>query len=224
MEIKNESELLNKFCDEFCGNTLLSAPFLNAEYNEVLSTDGTVLVGINPEVLTKEYPKRHCHLINLEFPCEKTITIEALNKAFDSCPMIDEEIVVEDAVECKECNGSGTVYLDYTAKNENIYKLSKECPICNGTGEIEPCKTKKTGKKIIEEDTVIEVGNAHIFANRLKLLKKAMEYFKVDSVKMTHNAPYGASEFIINKDVRVIIMAKIPDLSCECSAKLELIN
>ena len=83
-------------------------------------------------------------------------------------------------------------------------------------------KRKKIGKKIIEEDAVIEVGNAHIFAKRFKLLKIAMEYFKVDTVKMIHNAPYGASEFIINKDVRVIIMAKLPDLNCDCSAKLEL--
>lgn len=224
MEIKNESELLNMFCDNFSQTPWINAPFFNTEYNEVWSTDNRVFIGIKPDILTNEYHKGELLLPELEFPCEKTITIDALNKAFDSCPMVDESIVIEDAVECKECNGSGTVYLDYTAKNENIYKLSKECPICNGTGEIEPCKTKKIGKKIIKEDAVIEVGNAHIFAKRFKLLKIAMEYFKVDSVKMTHNAPYGASEFIINKDVRVIIMAKIPDLSCECSAKLELIN
>ncbi len=224
MEKNNELELLNKFCDEFCGNTLLSVPFLNAEYNEVWITDGTVLVGINPEILTKEYTKRHCYLTNLEFPCEKTITIEALNKAFDSCPMIDEEIVVDGALECEECEGKGEVYWVYKDKHEDTHERLMDCPICNGTGEIEPCKTKKTGKKIIEEDTVIEVGNAHIFANRLKLLKKAMEYFKVDSVKMTHNSPYDASEFVINKDIRIIIMGNLPEYNCECSAKVEVID
>lgn len=224
MEIKNESDLLNKFCDEFCGIPLLNAPFLNTVYNEVWSTDGRIFIGINPEILTKEYPKKQCQLHNLEFPCEKTITIEALNKAFDSCPMIDEEIVVDGAVECEECEGKGEVYWEYKDIHGESHERLMDCPICNGTGEIEPCKTKKTGKKIIEEDTIIEVGNAHIFANRLKLLKTAMEYFNVDSVKMVHNAPYGANEFIINKDVRVIIMSKIPDLNCECSAKLELID
>jgi hypothetical protein len=224
MEIKNESELLNMFCDEFYSIPLMHAPFLNTEYNEVWSTDGRVFIGINPEILTNDYPKDKYPLPELEFPCEKTITLEALNKAFDLCPMIDEEIVVEGAVECEECDGKGEVYWEYKDSHLETHERLMDCPICYGTGAIEPCKTKKTGKKIIVEDTVIEVGNAHIFANRLKFLKAVMEYFKVDTVKMVHNAPYDASEFIINKGVRVIIMAKLPDLNCECSVKLELIN
>lgn len=222
MKINNESELLNMFWDEFDSRPLLRTPFLNTEYNEVWSTDGRVFIGINPEILTKEYPKEELKLPELEYSCEKTITLEALNKAFELCPMIDEEIVVEGAVECEECNGKGEVYWEYKDNHCETHERLMDCPICNGTGEIEPCKTKKTGKKIIVEDTVVEVRNAHIFANRLLLLKTAMEYLNVDTVKMTHNAPYGASEFIINKDIRVIIMAKIPDLNCECSAKLEL--
>lgn len=130
----------------------------------------------------------------------------------------------EGAVECEECDGKGEVYWEYKDNHGETHERLMDCPICDGTGEIEPCKTKKTGKKIIVEDTVIEVGNANIFAKRLLLLKTVMEYFKVDTVKMTHNAPYRANEFFINKDVRVIIMAKLPDLNCECSAKLELIN
>ena len=223
-KIKNEAELLNKFCDVFHVKPLLRTPFLNTEYNEVWSTDGRVFIGINPEILTKEYPKGEHPFPKLEFPCEKTITIEALNKAFNSCPMVDEEIVIEDAVECKECNGSGTVYLDYTDKSGNIHECSMCCPLCNGEGEIQPCKTKKTGKKIIAEDTVVEVGNAHFFANRLQVLKVAMEYLNVKTVKMTHNAPKGASEFIISNDIRVLIMPMLFDYSCTCSAKLELVD
>ena len=110
MKIKNEAELLDKFCNVFHVKPLLRTPFLNTEYNEVWSTDGYVFIGINPETLAKEYPKGKLPFPKLEFPCEKTITIEALNKAFNSCPMVDEEVVVEDVVECEECDGSGTVY------------------------------------------------------------------------------------------------------------------
>ena len=102
MKIKNEAELLNMFCDKNEFRQLLRTPFLNTNYNEVWSTDGRVFIGINPEILTKKYPKGELSLPKLEFPCEKTITIEALNKAFGLCPMIDEEVVVEDAVECEE--------------------------------------------------------------------------------------------------------------------------
>lgn len=224
MEINNESELLNMFCDEFDSRPLLRTPFLNTEYNEVWSTDGRAFIGISPEILTKEYPKGKLQLPELEFSCEKTITIEALKKAFELCPMIDEEIVVEGAVECEECNGKGEVYWEYKDSHCETHERLMDCPICDGTGEIEPCKTKKTGKKIIEEDAVIEVGIAHFFANRLLLLKTAMEYLNVDNVKMTHNAPYGASEFIINKDIRVIIMPKLFDYSCTCSAKVDIID
>ena len=120
--------------------------------------------------------------------------------------MVDEEIVVEGAVECEECDGKGEVYWEYKDNHGETHERLMDCPICDGTGEIEPCKTKKTGKKIIEENTVVEVGNAHIFANRLLLLKTAMEYLNVDTVKMTHNDPKGANEFIISKDIRIIIM------------------
>lgn len=34
MKIKNEAELLNKFCDVFHVKPLLRTPFLNTEYNE----------------------------------------------------------------------------------------------------------------------------------------------------------------------------------------------
>ena len=222
MRIKNEAELLNMFCDKNEFRQLLRTPFLNTKYNEVWSTNGRVFIGINPEILTKEYPKGELSLPKLEFPCEKTITIEALNKAFGLCPMIDEEIIVEDAVECEECDGSGTVYWEYTDNHLNTHERLMDCPICNGEGEIEPCKKKKTGKKIIAEDTVVEVGNAHFFANRLQLLKTAMEYLNVDTIKMIHNNPKGANEFIISKDIRIIIMSMLFDYSCTCSVKLEL--
>ena len=213
MKIQNEAELLNKFCNTFYNIPLLRNPFLNTEYNEVWSTNGYVFIGINPEILTKEYSKGEHPFPKLE-----------LNKAFNSCPMVDEEVVVEDAVECEECDGSGTVYWEYTDNHLNTHERLMDCPICNGEGEIEPCKTKKTGKKIIEEDTVVEVGNAHIFANRLQLLKIAMEFLNVDTVKMIHNDPKGANEFIISKDIRIIIMPMLFDYSFSCSAKLELVD
>ena len=44
-KIKNEAELLNKFCDVVHVKPLLRTPFLNTEYNEVWSTDGRVFIG-----------------------------------------------------------------------------------------------------------------------------------------------------------------------------------
>lgn len=223
MKIKNEAELLNMFCDKNEFRQLLRTPFLNTNYNEVWSTDGRVFIGINPEILTKEYPKGELSFPKLELPCEKTITIEALNKALEACPLVDEEVVIQDAVKCEECDGSGEVYWEYTDNHLHTHERLSDCPICDGTGEIEHEKTKKTGKKIIAEDTVVEVGNAHFFANRLQTLKTAMGYLNVESVKMVHNAPQGANEFVVNDDIRIIIMPILFDQTNKCGAKLELI-
>lgn len=110
MKIKNEAELLSMFCDKNEFRELPRTPFFNTRNNEVWSTDGHALIRIKPERLVSEYPKGELTLPALEFPCKKKVTIEALNKALNECPKVDEEIVIQDAVECQECDGSGEVY------------------------------------------------------------------------------------------------------------------
>lgn len=222
MKINNEAELLNKFCDKSNSNNLRPYPFLNTRYNEVWSTDGYTLIRINPEILVGEYIKERLPMPNLEYPCEKIITIEALNKALEACPLVDEEVVIEDAVECEECDGTGEVYWEYKDNHLHTHERLMDCPICDGTGEMEHEKTKKTGKKVIADDAVIMVGNAYIFANRLQLLKTAMDYLNIASVKMTHNSPKGVNEFVVNDDIRIIIASMLFDYSNECNAELEL--
>ena len=219
MKIKNEAELLNKFCKK---SELRSYPFFNPRYNEVWSTDGRTLVRINPEILVGEYVKESLTMPNLEYPCEKTITIEALNKALEACPLIDEEVVIQDAEECKECDGSGEVYWEYTDNHGHTHEHLMDCPICDGTGEMEHEKTKKTGKKVIADDAIIMVGNAYIFAKYLQTLKQAMDFLNIASVKITHNSPKGANEFVVNNDIRIIIASMLFDYSNECNAELEL--
>ena len=102
MKIKNEAELLSKFCDKTHMKEELIKPFFNTRYNEVWSTDGIVLIRINPKRRVGEYPKRKLGLPALESLCMKKVTIEAINKALDECPKVDEEIVIQEAVKCKE--------------------------------------------------------------------------------------------------------------------------
>lgn len=222
MKIKNEAELLNMFCNKSYSNPLRSYPFFNLRYNEVWSTDGYTLIRVNPEILIGEYIKESLPMPKLEYPCEKTVTIEALNKALEACPLVDEEVVIQDAVKCEECDGSGEVYWEYKDNHLHTHERIFDCPICDGTGEMEHEKTKKTGKKVIADDAVIMVGNAYIFANRLQLLKTAMDYLNIASVKMTHNSPKGVNEFVVNDDIRIIIASMLFDYSNECNAELEL--
>ena len=206
MKIKNEAELLNKFCDAFYNIPLLRTPFLNTKYNEVWSTNGYVFIGINPEILTKEYPKGEHPFPKLEFPCNKKITLEAVNQALDDCPKIDEEIVIQDAVECEDCNGSGSVTWKYMDIHGHTHEHESDCPVCDGTGEIEPERTKKTGKQITDEDAVIKIGNAYFRARVISKLKFALDFLGITSVKLTHNPDITANEFVLNDDIRIIPM------------------
>lgn len=110
MKIKNEAELLNKFCsDKDDLHPLLEKPFYNTKYDKVWCTNGYVLLEINPKVLTKKYHEDELRFPELEYPCKKKVTIEALNKALNECPKVDEEIVVSEGVKCKECDYFGEV-------------------------------------------------------------------------------------------------------------------
>ncbi len=219
MKIKNEAELLDMFCDK---SGLRSYPFFNPRYNEVWSTDGYTLIRVNPEILVGEYIKESLPMPNLEYPCEKTITIKALSKALEACPLVDEEVVIQDDVKCEECDGSGEVYWEYTDNHLHTHERLMDCPICDGTGEMEHEKTKRTGKKVIANDAVIMVGNAYIFAKYLQTLKQAMDFLNIASVKMTNNSPKGVNEFVVNDDIRIIIASMLFDYSNECNAELEL--
>lgn len=121
MKIKNEAELLKEFCEKDELRPLLEAPFYNTKYNKVWCTNGHVLIEINPKVLTRKYPKDELRFPELECPCKKKITIEAIIKALDECPKVDEEIVVSEEVKCKECEGYGEVTWEYTDNNLHTY-------------------------------------------------------------------------------------------------------
>lgn len=224
MKIKNEAELLSIFCDESYSNPLRHSPFFNTKYNEVWSTDGYSLIRVKPERLIGEYPKGELNLPPLECPCKKKITIEAINKALGECPKVDEEIITQDAIECKECDGSGEVYWEYTDNNGHTHERLYDCPICDGTGELEHEKTKKTGKQIIKEDAVINIGNGYFRAKNIQKLKFAMNFLGITYVELIFNHYGNAGEFVIDEDIRIELASMLFDHTCECDAKLELIQ
>ena len=224
MKIKNEAELLSMFCDKNEYRSLLRAPFFNTKYNEVWSTNGHILIRLKPERLVGEYPKGELSLPTLECPCKKKITIGAINKALDECPKVDEEIIVQDAVKCKECDGSGEVYWEYTDNHLHTHECLYDCPICDGTGEIKPEITRKTGKKIVDRKAVIKVGDAYMLAVYVSILKSTMKHLNVSFVEMLFNPPMGMSEFAI-EDTRIGVAPFLYGEAIDkCCVELKLID
>ena len=214
MKIKNEAELLSMFCNKSYPNPLRSNPFFNTKYNEVWSTNGYALIRVKPEILVGEYPKGILQMPKLEHPCEKTIFVDELSKALEARRKFDKIFKVGDMVECEECGGSGDLIYKYTDRFGNTHERIYDCPFCDGAGEIEYEKAK---------NVIIEVGSAHFFANRLQTLKQAMDFLDITSVKMTNNHRMEASEFVVNDDIRIIIIPMLFDYkNSKCSVRLEL--
>ena len=222
MKIKNEAELLSMFCDKNEFRTLLRAPFLNTKYNEVWATNGHAIIRIKPERLVNEYPKGELTLPNQECSCKKEVTIEAIEEALKKCPQIDEEVIVQDAIECDECNGEGEVYWEYRADNGRTYDCLHDCPICDGTGQKRPEMVRKTGRQVADDEAIIKVGNAYIFARYIRTLKSAMEHLNATSVEMLFNPEKKMNEFAIG-NIRIGISPVLYyNKVHECGAKLEL--
>jgi len=213
MKIKNETELLEMFCDKDCPRIFGHTPFYNTKYNEVWSTDDCILIRVNPEILVGEYPKRVLLMPKLESPYEKIITIEALNKSLETYHKFDKRVMVGDTAECEECGGSGDLIYKYTDRNGNIHEHIHDCPFCGGDGEIEYEKVK---------NVIIEVGPAHFFAKQLQILKQAMDFLNITSVKITNIHCMEVSEFVVNDDIRINIVSVLFDDLKKCGAKLEL--
>jgi len=134
MKINNEAELLGKFYYKDNVKKIFAEPFFNTDYGEVWSTDGFSVVQINPKVLVNEYPKKAVRIPMLGCPCKKKITIEAINKALDACPKDEEEIVIQDAVECEDCNGTGEVTWDYIDHHGHTHE--KKFCVLHVTGRV----------------------------------------------------------------------------------------
>jgi hypothetical protein len=214
MKIKNEAELLSMFCDKSYSNPLRSNPFFNTKCNEVWSTDGYALIRVKSEILVGEYPKGTLQMPKLEHPCEKTIFVDELSKALEAHRKFDKIFKVGDMVECEECGGSGDLIYKYTDRCGNTHERIYDCPFCDGAGEIEYEKAK---------NVIIEVGSAHFFANRLQTLKQVMDFLDITSVKITNNHRMEASEFVVNDDIRIVIMPMLFDYkNSKCSVRLKL--
>ena len=137
---------------------------------------------------------------------------------------MDEEIVVQEAIECDECNGEGEVYWKYRADNGRTYDCLHDCPICDGTGEKRPEITKKTGRQFADDEAIIKVGNAYILAKYIRTLKSAMEHLNVASVEMIFNPEKKMNEFAIG-DIRIGLSTILYDEAIhKCSTRLKLID
>ena len=201
-KIKNEDELLGLFIDLDGIHSSTWMPFLHPTYNEVWATDGYVIIRIPPERLNKQYePTDGCEKLKLpmvEHPCSKSCTLADINKALDSCPLVDEVLIEENEEKCKECDGTGEVKWEYTDDNLHRHFHNFDCPVCGGSGVITSKKEIHTGKKVHDENAIVKIGNATFLWYYLDIVAKALKHIGADVIDITANDHLGTTMFVFD--------------------------
>lgn len=219
-QFKNEAELLATFSNpNYPGCEQYRHPFLNERNGQVWATDGSVLISVDPHRLSGDYPK-----LKLGEPvgfakrtCDLTVTMSMLAETLASVPTVKEQIEVQPAIECEECNGTGEVVWEYRSLHRT-HQMEAMCPVCDGRGIFAKAVYKETGRTIPDPKAKIEVGNAILLVRDVQKLVSAMEFFRADSVHLVRDE--SQTTWIIDEDIFIILMS-VPDGNSNPVTKLK---
>lgn len=204
--IKDEEKLLSLFVDKEHSKDTIRAPFLCNGY--VCATDNHILVMVNPEALTKLYTPAKLKLEAILTPqnVDFVITIQEIEAGLAKLPQIVENNLISPAVECDECGGEGTVSWEYRDKEYHLYKDYFDCPLCKGTGERYRAVYKPTGRTILDYHAVIGIYEAKFAGTLIQKVVDAAQHLGVDTIRYVACHKQKANMFILNDDVKLIIM------------------
>lgn len=179
--INNEQELFELFCDPHSRFVETHKPYYETQHKKVFSTDGYIVIFINPNMLLGSYEESEflsIRKITLN-PAEGHFTLESLKKALESFGMEEEQVIIEKGGECEECGGSGEVEWEYTDLDGESHFHDDDCPVCNGDGTTEGV-FKNTGFMIPTDNSFVRIGKSFFRGFVAQKLLWAMEYFNVD--------------------------------------------
>lgn len=207
-QFKNEAELLATFSNpNHPGLEQYRHPFFNERTGQVWATEGHILISVAPHRLSGDYPK-----LKLGEPvgfakrtCDLTVTMSMLAKTLASVPKIKEQIEVQPARECEECDGTGEVMWEYTDGGLKVHQMEAVCPVCGGRGIFAKAVYKETGRTIPDPKAKIEVGNAILLVRDVQKLVSAMDFFRADSVHLVRDE--CQTTWIIDEDIFIILMS-----------------
>lgn len=179
--INNEQELFELFCDPHSIQLFKQKPYYETRRKKVFSTNGQLLIMMNPSILSESYEEIEKPLIYTVFrdSMEGCFTFESLKKVLASFEMEEEQVIIEEGGECEECGGSGDVEWEYTDLDGKRHFHDNDCPVCNGDGMFEGV-CKSTGFMIPTEDSTVRIGKSFFRGIEAQKLLWTMEYFNVD--------------------------------------------
>ncbi|AGO48537.1 hypothetical protein Phi18:3_gp025 [Cellulophaga phage phi18:3] len=95
-------------------------------------------------------------------------------------PTVDEYIETNTDGECKECEGSGEVEWEFKGHCRDF-----DCPVCEGEGNIPKSKRTKSGRKIFDENSYIDIKSTRLSFSRILELKAICDSLNIDLIEVS---------------------------------------
>lgn len=157
-----------------------SHPFF--QYDKLCATNGLRLIRIDKSLLS-ENVNLPMGVINKERQVPDTqrvipecsrctpLTKKTVKKAIQKAALVDEY------VECGDCNGTGSVEYEYQSLLGYHYYQTHECPVCGGTGKLE-----FTGRKIHDPLQMYKMEEFFLTGNTLACILEVMNVLEVEQL------------------------------------------
>lgn len=203
-------KLYQELLDEFSGSDdlrpVLMKPFSDGV--DVCASDCHWMLRIKPEATGLKDVPNGLKRINVKYlPKPLILHLDDVVKALLACKMVDETEEIKPAVECKECEGDGTVEWEFHDSHYNCYNKYDDCPICRGTGYLKEAVVRKTGRKVPRyASEAIRINNVNFDSWRLFYLVEYCTKLGVDDVVVTALSKDNAMAIQLNDDIEFILM------------------
>lgn len=187
----------------------LIKPFVIGD--NVFSTDAHCMVWFDKNIIQTfaEYdvyePAKIGTVIPTEMNFEKVITIDEIKAGLSKCPTEDGFDWVGEDVNCKECDGEGTVIWEY-----NNHEKEWDCPECYGEGLSRKKRQVPNGKKYIPNYALIKLEQCFISANIFEMIVKACEALNATSLTLVSQLGSCKGNLFKIGDVSLLVMPVLP--------------
>lgn len=219
--MKDEEVILRKCVAEEDLNAAFEAPY-DAVDGWVYGCDKHMFVRIKKEECEGTYPEYRKGSVTQAMvgaPSDLYLPLSELADTLAKCPLIDEEEEVGEDVKCDECEGDGTIYVDYWSDKRNRYfDLECECPVCNGTGYMERVKMVKTGRKVFDTTAIVSIDGVGFKAEFLAVLKDLAGMMGVGSL---HIVNFGKARAMVVRLSESVQFGLMPNTLPKVVAKME---
>lgn len=200
---KNIDELLQKFVSTDEHRPKFMHPW--REDNQVFASETRILIRVCRSLTKEDYQQYNDSNTNELFSAgepDAVIRLDELARAISQAPLVDEMKCVGEDIGCEECYGTGKVYWDYRTWSRKF-----ACPACDGSGYSSFHHYEPTGRKVIDEEAGVRIGNRVFRAYFLNMLLEAMKFCDCTEATITFGArTFAAARFNLTDKIDILIM------------------